>query len=368
MKLSCFKKDLEKKISIAEKITGKNLNLPVLKGILLESKNAGLKISSTNLDLGIEMEIEAKIYEEGKIVVPGGILNSLLSNNNENEITLEIKKNNLYISTKQGNTLIKTLSFEDFPSIPEIKNKDPIKIDSRKIIKGFRSVWFSASNSSMKPELSSVYVYFYGGNIVFVATDSFRLAEKVITLNKKIKEFDPILVPAKNIGDIIRVLEEAEGEVEMSFNKNQISFHFNKTYLTSRIIDGNFPDYKQIIPKEKEKKTEIIVLKEDLLNNLKISNIFSDKFNQTLFKIYPSKRRFNLESKNADVGENKSDLKATFEGEDIEIGFNYKYIMDSFQSIDSDSVILSLAGKGRPMIMKGVSDNSFLYVVMPMNR
>jgi DNA polymerase-3 subunit beta len=364
MKVNCSKEKLEEAVFIAEKITGKNLTLPVLKGILLETENNSLKISSTNLDLGIEIKIPAKISKDGKVVVPGGILNNFLSNTQENEISLEQKKENLSISTKSNNTLIKTFPKEDFPSIPLIKDNEPIKIEARKFVDGLKSVWFSASNSSMKPELSSIYIHQKGGNIVFVATDSFRLAEKTIT--SKAKDFSSILIPVRNIGDIIRVLEGSGGEVEVSLNKNQVSFAFDNTYLTSRIIDGIFPDYKQIIPKET--KTEAISLKEDLLNNLKIANIFSDKFNQTLFKIFPSKKKFILESKNLDIGENKGEVRASLEGDDIEIGFNYKYVMDAFQSINSDSISLALAGAGKPMIIKGVSDNTFLYIVMPMNR
>ena len=137
-------------------------------------------------------------------------------------------------------------------------------------------------------------------------------------------------------------------------------------YLTSRVIDGSFPDYKQIVPKEF--KTEVVVLKQDLLNALKLSNIFSDKFNQVNLLINPAKKIFELSSSNNDIGENKTYLDATLSGEEVQLGFNYKYFFDCFQSINSDSVSIRTNGAQKPIIVSGVSDNSFIYLIMPMNR
>lgn len=132
------------------------------------------------------------------------------------------------------------------------------------------------------------------------------------------------------------------------------------------MIDGNFPDYKQIIPKET--KTEVTVLKQDLVSSLKIANIFADKFSQVIFNINPSEKTLRITTKNMDVGENINSIDAVIKGEGLNISFNYKYIMDCFQSIDSDSISLSFSDMNRPMIIRGVSDKSFLYLVMPMNK
>jgi DNA polymerase-3 subunit beta len=137
-------------------------------------------------------------------------------------------------------------------------------------------------------------------------------------------------------------------------------------YLTSRVIDGVFPDYRQILPKEF--KTEAVVLKQDLLSSLKLSNIFSDKFNQVNFSIKPKAKMFEISSINSDVGENKTNLDATMTGEDVELGFNFKYFLDCFQSINSDSISIKLNQSSKPMVISGVSDKSFTYLIMPMNR
>lgn len=149
-------------------------------------------------------------------------------------------------------------------------------------------------------------------------------------------------------------------------SKNQIAFNGGGVYLTSRVVDGIFPDYKQIIPKNSN--TQVIVLKQDLLNALKIANIFSDKFNQTTFSINPSEKIFEIQSKNNDVGENNSIVTATLSGDEVVANFNYKYIVESFNSIHADSVSLDLSGNNKPMIIKPISDASFMYLVMPMNR
>jgi DNA polymerase III subunit beta len=365
MKIVCLKEDLEKAVLKTERVTGKNLTLPVLKGILLDVKKTIL-LSSTNLDLGVEIETPGNIVEPGRVVVDGSILNNFLSNISKNiTLTIEKKDNNLLITGKNIKTNISTLLDDDFPLIPKPKTQNKIKIDSKAFINGLKSVWFSASNSTIKPELASVFIYLDGEKMVFVSTDSFRLAEKKIILKENFN-FDSILIPAKNVAEIIKSIEDFNDELEIFLEESQISFKYDKCFITSRLNNGNFPDYKQIIPKEI--KTEVIVLKEDIINSLKLTNIFTDKFNQIIFNISPSKNIFTIKSQDQEKGDNISSVESTLDGEDVQISFNYKYVMDSFQSILSDSISFSLSGQGKPMIIKGVSDNSFTYIVMPMNK
>ncbi len=366
MKVECLKEKFGNAISKAEKITGKNLTLPVLKCILLEAEGNNLKIRATNLDLGVEIVIPVKVIEPGIVAIPGNILNSFIQNiHNDKNIILETIENNLHVSTSTNSTVIKSLPSEDFPTIPVLSEERPFTLNSKDFLKGLKSVWYSSSTSSMKPELSSVFIYCDDENIIFAATDSFRLAEKKVRI-KKPKDFTQILIPFKNIPEIIRVLDEINDEIEVKMNKNQIAFSYEGLYLTSRIIDGIFPDYKQIIPREF--KTEVIVLKQDFINSLKLANIFSDSFNQLSMRIHPSKKFFELKTKNSDVGENINKMDSALSGEDIDINFNHKYIIDCFQSIDSDSISLHFNGLSKPLIIRGVSDKSFMYLVMPMNK
>jgi len=365
MKLECKIEELKNAILQTERITGKNLTLPILNSILLIASGKSLKLRSTNLSLGIEIEIGAKIDKEGVVAVSGSVLGGIFSNIFQKEgVYLEGVDGNLLIKTKKSQTKLKGQPCDDFPTIPLVAGKS-FEIESKKLTEGIKSVYYSSAFSDIKPEISSVFLYTNEENLVFVSTDSFRLAEKKIKV-KGIEEILGILLPFKNVSEILRIFGDFQGTVKVCFNKNQISFSSDNIYLTSRVIDGVFPDYRQIIPKNST--TEAVILKQDLLNALKLSNIFSDKFNQVNLKISPQEKIFELHSNNNDIGENRTLLDAALKGENIELGFNYKYFLDCFQSITTDSLSIKLAGTSRPIVICPVSDPSFLYLIMPMSR
>ena len=365
MKIECSVEKIRNAISQTERVTGKNLTLPVLNSILLITSNKHLKLRATNLSLGVEIEVPAKVEKEGTVAVSGAVLNAMFSNFSQNEnVQLEDKDGNLLVKTSKSQITLKGQPHEDFPTIPAVSGAI-FEIDSKKLTEGIKSVYYSSSVSDIKPEISSVYIYTDGDNLVFVSTDSFRLAEKKIKV-KGLEDISGIIIPFKNVVEILRIFGETQGSVKVCFNKNQISFSSDNIYLTSRVIDGIFPDYRQIIPKESS--TEIVVLKQDLLNALKLSNVFSDKFNQVNLRAEPKQKVFELSSINNDVGENKTRLDAVLKGEGIELGFNYKYFLDCFQSITTDSVAIKMSGSGRPMVVSPVSDPSFTYLIMPMNK
>ncbi|MFA6269655.1 MAG: DNA polymerase III subunit beta [Candidatus Paceibacterota bacterium] len=365
MKLECDKSKIEQVVQKTSKLAGKHLTLPVLTCVyfdLLEDNR--LIIKSTNLDIGVEMEIKVKTLEKGTLAVPANILQGVLSSIKEDKLVFESKDNNLKISSNKNSVVIKCLPFEDFPSIPKLVENKSIKINCHDLIAGFKSVWYSASISNIKPELSSVYVFKEDSNLVFVSTDSFRLAEKKVST--KTSDFPQTLIPYKNVSEIIKLFEEYNGEVEVIFEKNQVAFITPDMYIVSRLIDGSFPDYKQIIPKSFA--TTATVLKNDLINSIKTSNIFSDSLNQVKLKVDVKNKTLNIESKNNDIGESLELIDALVVGDSIELNFNSKYILDCVQSIPSDSLVLNFGGAGKPLAINGSTDKSFLYIVMPMNR
>ncbi len=366
MKFETEKNIIEPLILKASRLANKHLTLPVLSCVFLEVLNENkLIIKSTNLDVGVEIETKIKTISSGNIAVPASILINTLSSIKEKNITFESVDNNLKISTKNNNVLIKCMQSEDFPSIPKIKNDNILKINYKDLLIGFKSVWYSASVSSIKPELGSVFVYNNGSGLVFVSTDSFRLAEKTIN-TKSYSEFPQTLIPYKNVSEIVKIFEDIEGDMSIIFDKNQVAFFVDNVYVVSRLIDGSFPDYKQIIPKNFVATATI--LKNDLINAIKTSNIFSDNLNQIKFKIDSKNKVLIIESKNNDIGEYKESIKASVSGEDIDLNFNNKYISDCMQSIPSESITLSFGGIGKPLIINSASDKSFMYIVMPMNR
>lgn len=365
MKIECTTNKIKNAIVTAERITGKNLTLPVLGSILLSVEGKVLTIRSTNLSIGINITIPVKVTKEGVVAVRGDVLSHLFSNiNNDNPVIFESVDNTLHVSINNNKSIIKTLPNEDFPTLPTVEG-DTFSIQSSKLIEGLKSVYYSASVSEIKPEIGSIYVYPEDDTIVFVATDSFRLAEKKIKLKQRL-EFSGFLLPYKNAAELIKVFDGVSEDVNITINKNQAAFTSNGIYFTTRLVDATFPDYKQIIPKEFT--TTVTILKQDLINSLKVSNIFSDKFNQITLDINPSKKIFNIESKNVDIGENNTSVQSALTGDPVQVNFNYKYITDSFQSINTDSLTIMFYGNTKPTIIKPIGDNSFMYLVMPMHR
>lgn len=366
MKLECVKDKFQKTFSKVEKISNKGGSNPILKCVFMEAKGSLLTLRATNLDLGIEATLPIKIEEEGSVAVSGTILANFVSFlDKEKSLKFEKKEEALVVSSERASSSLKLYSPEEFPIIPHVSADKSFSISSKDFIKGLKAVAYSASLSTIKPELSSIYIYPEEDFLVFVATDSFRLAEKRIKTKTKL-DFDQILIPFKNVADIVRVLEEKDEVIEISFDKNQVSFTSEDFYLVSRVVEGTFPSYQQIIPKET--KTEVIVLKQDLLNTLKIAHVFSDTFNRVTFSVSPSLKKLEVKTKNNDIGENTTNLSAALTGEDVQISFNYKNIFDCFQSIDADSVSLSFNGLNKALIIKGVGDKTFFYLAMPMNK
>lgn len=366
MKIETIKEQLENALSKADKIAGKNPSLPVLSGLYLDARDDVLHIKATNLDLGISLSLPVKVSEPGIVVVPSHIITSFISSlSSDRNINLITKNQVLEVKTKATKTSIKTLPHEDFPIIPEVGDDNTFSMPARDFIFGLRSVIYAAAIGSIKPELSSVSITHEGDHLIFAATDSFRLAEKKIKI-KKVPHFKNILVPQKNALEIIKIFDRGEEEISISIEEHQMALRANGTYVTSRIIEGTFPDYRQIIPKESS--TSATVLKQDLINSLKTSLIFSDSFNQLSISISPKGKKFEVESKNSTVGESVQSVEAVLDGEDININVNHRYFTDCLQSISADSMVLSFSGQAKPIVIKGVGDQSFLYLVMPMNQ
>ena len=365
MKLLCFKKDLKEAVFICDKISGKNLNLPILSNILLDADGKDLKLISTNLELGVEIIIPAKIENKGKITIPSNIFNSFLSNiSGSDQINMEIKNNNLIISTNNNSTLIKSQPIDDFPNLPKLKSDNKFSIPIIDFISGLKMVFYSCSLSTIKPEISSVYLYSNKTNMItFTATDSFRLAEK--KFNYFFPELGPILIPFKTVVEIIRIFEGKEGMVDILFNKNQINIIKENIIFISRITDGVFPDYNQIIPKKFT--TDVIINKDFFINSLKISGVFSGKLNELNIVVNSEDGFFTIKTSNNELGENISKIPAKITGESVKITFNHKYIYDCLPNINSKEIVLRFSGEGKPLLITGAQDNTFQYLVMPMS-
>lgn len=365
MNVECNVEKLKSAVMLADRMTGKNLTLPTLHALLVSASGKSLKIRATNLNVGIDIEVPATVHTEGVILIKGDVLAGVCGHlDGGDTVTLVREGENMLVRTKKAKTLIKCLPNDDFPTLPAVEG-DSFMMDAAAFSEGIRSVYFCAATTEIKPEIASVFIYSDAGTMHFVATDSFRLAEKKVRA-KAVPDISKILIPFKNVADLLRVLDALSGETRIAFNRNQLSISGGGVYFTSRLIDGAFPDYRLILPKEEE--TRVVMMKQELLSTLRLSTVFSDKFFQVLFIASPSEKQISIQSKNTDVGSIEASIDAVIEGAGIEVTFNLKYFLDVFQAIQGDSVSLSFTKPNKPILVRSVQDTSFLYLLVPTNR
>lgn len=365
MYIECNIKEIQKIISFAEKVSSKNSTLPALETILFDAGKNNCEIKATNLSLGFSGSIPANVKKPGIVAVKASIIGPVLININEDGVvTIKEEDGFLVISTKNTTAKCLTTPNEDFPTIP-FGGDVNFSIENTEIVNLLKSTYFSASQSEIKPELSSVYLYTNEGFLYAVATDGYRLSERRVKSN--IKDLS-ILIPVKNIPDILRIITEWSSEIKISFNKNQLTFSDikNQTLLSTRIIDGDFPDYKQIIPINNQ--TTVMVLKDDILKNIRLSNVFTDKFNHIKFNIDSVNNNLSIYAGSVENGEVESIIPAKIDGEGLLINFNYKYFIECFQVIEDQTIVLKLNAPNKPMIIQGSQNKDYLYLVMPLNR
>ena len=365
MKFETTTETLSQAVATASRFAERRANLPVLGCVLISAEGSRLTLRATNLECGVEIVVPAKVSTEGTVAVPAGILNGFLGNTKGKTISASLAGEVFKVESERANASIKTIPHEDFPILPRVSAETSFTIKASDLVRAIRSVAYCASLSAVKPELQSVLLYGEAGKLTAVATDSFRLAEKQMPL-KSTGSIPQLLVPARNAAELMRVLDSVKGDIEIYYNDNQLSTQADDIYYTSRLLDGAFPNYRQILPKEFS--TEGLVLREDMSSALKSLSIFADKFAQVSLSIDPAKKALFLSSRNPDVGEQVSTVKATITGEPVSVSFNGRYLADSLQSIVGDSVRLHSNGAGKPMLIKDASDDSFLYLAMPMNR
>lgn len=364
MRITINRNEFYDKLELVSKASTKHITLPVLQCVLLETADNGLLIKATNLEIGIEAKVKARVEDSGAIAVPAAVLVQTINLINKEEVTLEIKEGSLIVESGSSKTVIKCIPHEEFPSIPKVEGSGQT-INNSLFSLGIKSAAFAASQSSIKPELGSVYIHQKKEHtLTFVATDSFRLMEK--TVPQKNVVFDSgILIPQKNAVEISRVCDIASTDPVCRANENQFSLEFDSgVYITSRLVSGSFPDYEQIIPKEYV--THTTLLKEDLALAFKKTNIFLNKFFQVSLKF--EQRDVIVSAISGEVGDTTESVNAQTEGDELTLSFNQRYIAESLSHFVDDSVVLHLSGIGRPMVIQGTSDKSVRYLVMPMNK
>ena len=366
MNISIEKKIFSEAVHIVARFAErKSATLPVLASILIIAGDDGIKMRATNLEVGIDFKLKGTVVSNGVVAIPATILQQIANSfTQEGSITLEHTGDIVSITSGTGKSSIKTEPYDDFPSIPFPENpKNRIVLSGILLRNLFISIASCASSSTVRPELASVYLSIEGGVLTAVATDSFRLAEKKIPLSNKGIQ-GKFLIPAKNALEIAQALPD--DEIIISFDDHQCAFIGTIGMIVSRLTNAVYPDYRQIIPKESI--VEAVLLRKDFESALKRTTIFSDSFQKIRISFNPKKNSFLFFAKNADIGESSETLSAQVSGSALDLSFNHRYLAAALSLTSAESISLLAAGIGRPLIIKGIGDTSFMYLVSPMNQ
>jgi len=371
MKFSCLQENLTEGLSISSHIAGLNkTSLPILNNILLTAKEGELKISSTNLEIAIEIKIRAKIEKEGSLTIPAQILNNYVNLLPKQVLKFEASKNILIISTEKQKAKIKGISSEEFPIIPQIDSKKKCLLKAKKLKNALEKTIFAISSSEVRMELSGALFSFKNGSnkkeLTIVGTDSYRLTEITIPLEKNdLKEEREIIIPLRTLQEVSKIIKsDKDKNIELYLSENQILFVYQDTEIISRVINGKYPDYKQTIPTNI--KTKALVNREEFIRVVKSASFFSKLgVNDINIKFLPKKNHLIISSVNNQIGENEAILDADIIGDSNEIIFNYRYLIDGLNNLSNEEISLEVVNDDSPGLIRSVKDKIYLYLIMP---
>lgn len=360
MKFLCLKDNLEKALSLAERFTGKNVTLPILGNVLLEAEENVLYITATNLEYAIRIKVPGKITRSGKVSVSAKIINSLVQSTRAEKIDLEEKQGNLFIKTDTRDVRINGVPADDFPLLPKIKKTAGFSLENFFLTDGLTKVLPAVSLSEFKPELNGVLFKTSGKFLHLAATDTFRLAEKVLELTEKSEDGGVIFILPQRIAQELARLP-AKDEIRVSLGDNQALFETENIKIISRLIEGNFPEYSGIIPQNFE--ITCFLNKNELIEAIRASSIFVSKLQEV--KINLSGQALEITSSNPEVGEYKNKLGVQASGKGVNLSFNFRYLLDGLNSLDGEEIFLGLNSENAPTLVRNKEDGSFKYVLMP---
>lgn len=373
MKIICTRDNLRRGISHCERSIGKNPTLPILGNILLETEKGLLKLASTNLEVGVISYVRAKVEKEGKLTVPSNLLAGLIHNIKDEQISLESVGQTLKVASSNFESKMRTTPAEDFPLIPRVEGEEgeQWKISGKNLSEAIKVVAPALATLETKLELTGVCVTINNDGIAIAATDGYRLAEKKIKLAKNPEKEAVFIIPGRSMQEAERIFSDEVKEINIITSENQIAFQNDDVYFVSRLIEGQYPDYKQIVPDNF--KARVKLSKEELISALRLAGIFST--NQTKdVKIKLEDDKITLHSTSGDLGEHHAGIKAETEGEKLEVTFNYQFLQDGLASIPNEDIALSLNGSDGPSLLRGIDEKTkkdvsdYLYIVMPIRQ
>lgn len=372
MKINILKENLSKGLNIVEKISGRNLTLPILNNVFISTEENYLKLSTTDLEIGINYWVPAVIEKRGEFTVPVRPFSSLVSLIEEDKLQIEGKEGALMLKGKQYKTQTKGMDAKDFPIIPLVSSKSWVEFNGQDLCHAILQVIDFTAPTQTRPELSGVYFFFEKNEAKIVATDSFRLAEKTISIISKSEQSNPVdsfIFPKNTAREIVNIFfEDIKIRFYISSGQIMVERVFSETkqpqaQLVSRLIDGEYPNYKDVIPKEH--KTRIVLDKEKFLNHIKTASLFSGKSSEIKLISEQKKELLGIFSENVDIGESKSFVSAQVQGEETNTSFNYRFLSEGLSQIKTKEVIFELNGQEGPGLIRPQNEGDYIYVIMP---
>ncbi len=360
MVITCLRSVLKDAVSVIERFTGKNPSLPIISNILLKTESQKLILKATNLEIGIEITIPAKVIKDGSIAIPPRILSSILQTITDEKISLEEKNQKLHLETDLTSTEIHGMDSKDFPIIPTIKQGNKLRIPNGTLIKILSHILQVISVSDFKPEISGLYVKSEKNTLIFAGTDSFRLTEE--RTSDFTGEDIQAIIPLRPLQELLKIISAADGETEFVLSKDQALIKTGNTQIVTRLIQGTFPDYTNLIPKEFS--TTIRAPKDDLSVGVRLSGVFASKLNDILLSY--QKDRLVLEIVSPEVGKHTKEIKAETFGKSGRVGFNHRYLSDAIDTVDSETVFLGLNDETKPVVVKDEKNPHLVSIIMPL--
>jgi len=364
MKLTVLQSNFAKALNQVGRVVGARTTLPVLSNILITAAKGRIELSATDLEIGVIARTIGKVEEEGEITLPAKLLTDFILNNKDESVELSTIETKAKLKSNHFEADIMGISPDEFPKIPTITKKDPLLLPKELFINNLKKVAIAPANDETRPVLAGVYFHFSGKTLTLAATDSYRLAESQIPLENEVPD-QKLIVPARTINEVIRLtaLNDSE-EIAILSTENQVSFKINETEIVSRLIEGSFPNYQQIIPAAS--KIKITLNFADLLAAVKMSSLFAKDSSNNNVMIKSQKDEVVVSSAVSQTGNSKSSVPALVDGGEIEIAFNARYILDVLQVVESQKITLLLNDQLSAGVIKSPDDKNFLYIIMPL--
>jgi DNA polymerase III subunit beta len=363
MRVVCGKDELAEKLQLVGRGVSTRTTVQILAGIMLRAADGRLHLSATDMEISVRDSLDAQVEEEGAVVVPGRLLVDIVRLLPSGEVTLEHRADEgvARLTCGSASYSLNTYGPEDFPRLPEIEPDSAFAVEREAFLDTIGRVGRSASRDESRPVLTGILVRFEGDKLVMAATDSYRLSVKETALSSGPGRELEAIVPARALTELARVGQTAESEtIEVGVQANQVVFGVDGVWLTARRIDGQFPNYKQLLPEQFE--AEVHLPREELLDVVRRTGLLAQR--KSPLRLRFEEGELTVSAQTQDVGEARESLPISYGGEALEIGFNAEFLRDGLESITDDTARLKLISPLRPGLLHGESDD-FLYLIMP---